>query len=226
MNFFKNLFIKSKTKENTFTDSRDGKTYKTVKIGKQEWMAENLAYLPAVYPSSNGSDTEARFYVYDYQGTDVIAAKQHPNYNIYGVLYNWPAAKAACPPGWHLPTEDEWLALENYLIANGFNYNGKTTGYKTAKSMAATTNWDAYSEIGTIGNNLSLNNKSGFSALPGGFRVSSGSFYKVGNNCSLWSSELDSNEAWCRYLYYDGSTLRQHSNGKERGFSVRCLRDN
>jgi uncharacterized protein (TIGR02145 family) len=174
--------------KSTFTDSRDGKTYKTVKIGNQEWMAENLAYLPAVYPSYKGSNNEMRYYVCNYQGKNVAKAKQQANYTTYGVLYNWPAAKAACPPGWHLPTDDEWTALENYLIASGYNYDGTTNDNKIAKSMAATSNWRMSSANGAIGNNLSLNNISGFSALPGGCRHEYGVFDYVTGYGGWWSS--------------------------------------
>jgi len=209
----------------TFTDSRDGHVYKTIKIGNQTWMAENLAYLPSVSPSSSGSNTDPYYYVYDYQDANVAAAKQNANYTTYGVLYNWPAAKAACPPGWHLPTDDEWTALENYLIANGFNYDGTTTGYKIAKSMAATTNWEANSQTGAVGNNLSLNNKSGFSALPGGYRNSNGYFRSMGNDGLWWSSaEYSTNEAWNRHLNGD-SGIYWGPYFKEFGFSVRCVRD-
>jgi uncharacterized protein (TIGR02145 family) len=210
----------------TFTDSRDGHVYKTIKIGNQTWMAENLAYLPSVSPSSSVSNTDPYYYVYDYQGINVAAAKQNANYTTYGVLYNWPAAKAACPPGWHLPTDAEWTALENYLIANGYNYDGTTTGNKIAKSLAATTHWNTYSETGTIGNNLSLNNKSGLSALPGGYRYGNGNFYDVGNYGYWWSStEGNSNDAWDRHLYYNYSNVGRSGNYKEYGFSVRCVRD-
>ena len=248
MNFFKNLFIKSKTKEKdiepslpkqkyidtsllnqkgTFTDSRDGKTYKTVKIGNQEWMAENLAYLPSVSLYSNGSNMEPRYYVYDYYGTNVATAKQQANYNTYGVLYNWPAAKAACPPGWHLPTDAEWTALENYLIASGYNYDGTTTGNKIAKSLAAATNWsETWWNTGTIGNNLSLNNKSGFSALPGGCRYDPGDFSNMPDYGFWWSSsEFNTYYAWSRHLYYEYSNSDFKNDNKNYGFSVRCVRD-
>ncbi len=173
----------------------DGRTYKTVIINGKEWMAENLAYLPAVSPPTTGSTTAPHYYVYEYTGTDVAAAKQNTNYTTYGVLYNWPAAQAACPSGWHLPTDAEWTALENYLIASGFNYDGTTTGNKIAKSLAATTNWSASSSTGTIGNNLSLNNKSGFSALPGGYRYYYGYFSTIGSYGHWWSSTETSLQA-------------------------------
>lgn len=205
---------------------KDNKNYATVKIGSQFWMAENLAYLPTVYPSSNGSNTEPRYYVYDYQGSDAAAAKQRANYSTYGVLYNWLAAKAACPPGWHLPTNAEWTALENYLIANGFNYDGTPTGDKIAISLAATTNWNTYSGTGTIGNNLSLNNKSGFSALPGGSRYYNGYFFEIDYYGYWWSStESSTNSAWFRSLYCGSYNVYRHYIDKGYGFSVRCVRD-
>ena len=86
----------------------DGKTYKTVKIGNQWWMAENLAYLPSVGPYDIQSVINPMYYVYDYLGTNVNEAKATENYRTYGVLYNWPAAKSACPIGWHLPSDEEW----------------------------------------------------------------------------------------------------------------------
>lgn len=79
----------------SFTDSRDGKTYKTVTIGTQTWMAENLAY-----KANNGC------WAYNDDLTKVAT---------YGYLYNWETAKTVCPAGWHLPTEIEWTTLINYL---------------------------------------------------------------------------------------------------------------
>lgn len=77
----------------------DGRTYNTVIIDGKEWMAEKLAYLPSVSPLTTGSAITPHYYVYGYSGTDVATAKQQSNYTTYGVLYNCPAAKAACPPG-------------------------------------------------------------------------------------------------------------------------------
>src|SRR5574344_2158928 len=100
---------------NSITDKRDGNKYKVVKIGKQVWMAENLRYLPEITAKEEASTTAPNYYVYDYEGNDVQAALQTSNYKVFGTLYNWEAAKTACPSGWHLPTAEEYQAMEDYL---------------------------------------------------------------------------------------------------------------
>ena len=225
------VFIYSCTPQdapNTFTDSRDGKVYKTVTIGEQVWMAENLAYLPSVVGPATESDTDPYYYVYDYDGTDVDEATATENYQTYGVLYNWPAAITACPDGWHLPSDAEWTQLEEYLIANGYNYDGTTTGNQIAKSMANYSGWNTSSTVGAVGNTdyPEYRNKSGFTALPGGYRYYNGTFIYLGGNGYWWSSTQDSTSyAWLRYLRcYNSNVYRDYYN-KENGFSVRCVRD-
>jgi uncharacterized protein (TIGR02145 family) len=227
---------------NTFTDSRDGKVYKTVTIGEQVWMTENLAYLPSVVGPGKGSNSTAYYYVYGYDGTDVDAAKATSNYTTYGVLYNWPAAMSGaasssadpsgvqgiCPTGWHLPSGAEWTQLEEYLIANGYNYDGTTTGNKIAKSMANYSGWNTSTVTGAIGNTdyPEYWNKSGFSALPGGYRHFNGTFGYLGTIGYWWSStEGNSNHAWNRNLGGNNSNVYRGSTNKEGGLSVRCLRD-
>ena len=233
--FFALVFIYSCTPQdapNTFTDSRDGKVYKTVTIGEQVWMAENLAYLPSVVGPATGSTTEPHYYVYGYDGTDVEAAKAQTKstniYTTYGVLYNWPAAMTACPSGWHLPSDAEWTQLEEYLIANGYNYDGTTTGNQIAKSMANYSGWNTSSTVGAVGNTdyPEYRNKSGFTALPGGYRSGYGTFGNIGNSGDWWSStQYSPNGAWLRTLDYDNSAVYGGGYSKDYGFSVRCLRD-
>ncbi len=203
-----------------------GRTYKTIIINGKEWMAENMAYLPTVNPPNSASFTDPRYYVYDYNGSDVAVAKQHANYATYGVLYNWPAAKAVCPPGWHLPSDAEWTALENFLIANGYNFDETTTGNKIAKSLAARAKWNADSSAGVIGNDLSLNNKTGFSALPGGFRANNGAFSLIGEKGSWWTStEAGTGYAINRYLYFKSVNIFHNSDYLDCGLSVRYVKD-
>lgn len=215
--------------QGNFTDTRDGRIYETIKIDKQWWLSENLAYLPSVSPSSQGSQTVPYYYVYDYQGTDVVSAKQHANYSTYGVLYNWSAALQACPSGWHLPTDAEWTQLENYLADNGYNYDGSKGGGrdKIAKSLAATTHWTTSTGTGDVGNDLSENNTSKFTALPGGTRYYEwGSFNYLGNSGYWWSStELSATNTFYRGLNHNNSNVVFSNGRKDFGLSVRCVQN-
>ncbi|HYQ57544.1 MAG TPA: FISUMP domain-containing protein [Draconibacterium sp.] len=192
-----------------FTDTRDNQTYNWVRIGDQIWMAENLTYLPSVSPSNQGSGTAPYYYVYGYQGTDVAAAKQNANYTTYGVLYNWPAAKSACPPGWHLPTGDEWTALTIFL-------GGSSVAGGKMKE-AGTAHW--------LSPNSGATNESEFSAFPGGYRYSDG-FANIGLNGGWWSAtEYDSDSAWRQGVHYYVTKVDRNPYYKQVGFSVRCVRD-
>jgi len=92
-------------------DARDGQTYDYVIIGDQTWLAKNMAYLPSINYSYYNSVEEAMYYVYEYTGNRVQDARKLENYKRYGVLYNWPAALTACPEGWRLPTDEDWIKL-------------------------------------------------------------------------------------------------------------------
>ena len=210
---------------NSFKDQRDGKVYRKVKIGNQVWMAENLAYLPAVSSPSSGSESAPFMYVYNYNGTDVHAARATANYSTYGVLYNWPAAMTACPEGWHLPGDAEWTTLSEYLINNGYGYEG--SGDDIAKSMAAATSWDDSSITGTPGNHPAGNNSSGLSMLPGGMRTGSASFAGMGLQ-GYWLSATESTTEfyiWYRRLLHTISSLNRNDYYKGNGYSVRCVKD-
>ncbi|MCD4681361.1 MAG: fibrobacter succinogenes major paralogous domain-containing protein, partial [Bacteroidales bacterium] len=210
---------------NSLTDTRDGQSYNTVLIGTQCWMAENLAYLPSVSPSSVGSNTTTYYYVYDYQGTDVSAAKATSNYNSYGVLYNWHAAmdgssssnsipsgvQGICPSGWHLPGDAEYTLLSDFL--GGLSVAGgkmKETG---------TTHWTSP--------NIGATNSSGFTTLPGGRRYDyDGSFFTLGNVSNFWSStEYSTSMAWNHSMDYTSTDVYRVYNNKGNGFSVRCIQN-
>lgn len=191
----------------TFTDSRDGNVYKTVTIGNQVWMAENLNY-----------DAGDGCWVYD---------NNPSNANTYGRLYDWETACTVSPDGWHLPTDDEWTELTNYLIANGYNYDSTTFGNKIGKSLATISGWDPNPTIGTIGNNQSSNNRTGFTALPSGWRRSNCGLFDGLNKCTFfWSAtEHSSSNAMRRELQYNYPNLDRCYYDKSYGFSVRCLRN-
>jgi uncharacterized protein (TIGR02145 family) len=199
----------------SFTDSRDGQSYETVQIGDQCWMAENLAYLPEVSPSSQGNNTDPYYYAYGYQGTDVNAAKATDNYNNYGALYNWPASLNACPEGWHLPTDAEWTFLTTYLGGQSVA-GGKMKSTRTAPDPHP--RWQSP--------NTGATNSSGFTGLPGGYRDSDGDFYYIGNYGTFWSStEYSTTYAWYRTLFYEYAYVNRTYTTKAYGFGVRCLRD-
>ena len=219
-------------------DSRDGHVYKTVIIGTQTWMAENLAYLPSVSPSSAGSETDPYFYVFGYENSMVGDAKSTANYGTYGVLYNWPATmngasgsysvpsgvQGICPSGWHLPSDAEWAILTDYLAYYGYGYG--ESGDDIGKSMSATSGWIAYSTAGTIGNDQASNNRSGFAALPGGCRGYGGTFSTAGNLAFFWSSsENGSSTAWYRNLTNSNDGVSRSSTFNRVGCSVRCLQN-
>jgi uncharacterized protein (TIGR02145 family) len=214
----------------TVTDI-DGNVYTTVKIGRQVWTVENLK-------TANYNDNTAIPLVKDKDEWGKCelsnkAAYCWYNNNIaykekYGALYNWYAVNTGklAPKGWHVPTDAEWDELQEYLIANGYNWDGTTEDNNIAKAMAAKTDWLADDYEGTIGNDLSKNNRSGFSALPGGCRYPIGFFDNQGEIVYWWSTmEYGSSDAYDRELNYNYSALTKLDYHKNSGFSVRLVRD-
>jgi uncharacterized protein (TIGR02145 family) len=180
-------------------DKRDNQIYKTVTIGNQVWMAENLNY-----------ETDDSW-CYD---NDTV------NCRIYGRLYTWEAAMNACPDGWHLPTDEEWKELEIFLgMSRKEADKKKTRGTNEGSRLKSTYGWD---------NNGNGDNTTGFSALPGGHRDYTGSFYYLGRTTYFWSFTEYSYSAWYRVLLYNYSEVSRNYGyrfSKNHGFSVRCLRD-
>jgi uncharacterized protein (TIGR02145 family) len=175
----------------SFSDQRDSKTYKTVKIGKQTWMAENLNY------EAEGS----KCYENDLG-----------NCQKYGRLYNWQTAMKSCPSGWHLPNGDEWQKLVNIAGGDG-----------TAATLKAASGWKESGMKGTDNGT----DEFGFSALPGGYGDSDGSFDGVGYGGIWWSaSENYSYSTYSRGMcYYSDGGKCWHRYLKSLLRSVRCLQD-
>lgn len=197
-----------------FIDFRDGRQYETVLIGEQCWMAENLAYLPVVDIPSQGNNTDPYYYVYNYQGSDVAEAMTTANFQNYGALYNWPAAILACPEEWHLPADGEWTILTDYLGGTGIA-GGKLKSTRTAPE--AHPRWDSP--------NSGASNSSGFSGLPGGYRLTAGTFLNLGVYAYFWSStENLSANAWYRLLYFNNAETYRLSYAKGIGLPVRCVK--
>ena len=209
---------------NTFTDARDGHVYKTITIGSQVWMAENLKYLPSVVGSGTGSKSTPYYYIYGYIGIDVAGAKATFNYSTYGVLYNWPAAmsgdassdgnpshiQGVCPNGWHLPSDAEWTQLTTYLG----NASSAADRIKTTDTLY----WN--------GSNTSSTNESGFTALGGGVRYYDGKFHDVGYFEGWWSATETSDDlARSLGVFSYSNLIFKGSNSKEEGFYIRCVKD-
>ncbi len=178
----------------SFKDSRDRKVYKTVQIGNQVWMAENLAYIP-----SSGN-----YWAFNNNTADVA---------VYGYLYDWETAKKVCPSGWHLPSDTEWTELTDYL--GGWSFAGGKL------KEIGTTHWSSP--------NTGATNETGFSALPGGYRYSSGGMLgHAGSHGYWWSStenKYSSSSAYRWFLYYNYASVYKYGGNKSLGFSVRCVRD-
>jgi uncharacterized protein (TIGR02145 family) len=167
----------------------------------------------------------------------VSAAKATTNYGTYGVLYNWPAAmngassstsvpsnvQGICPPGWHLPSDEEWKVLEknqgmSQTDANAIELrNSGIVGGKLKEAGAL--HWQTSTNIGAT-------NTSSFTALPGGYSYSGGFFF-LGNQTLFWSaSESGTYNAWYRKLSYNENGVFRHYNSRYIGVSVRCLMNN
>ena len=173
----------------TFIDKRDGQKYKTIQIGDQVWIAENLNY--EIENSWCNDDDPA-------------------NCEVYGRLYNWEAAIEACPDGWHLPTDGEWIILRDYL-EGPYDTGGKM-------KEAGQSHW-AYTENG-------VTNESGFTGLPGGYRLDDGNFGSPGDFGYWWSAtEIDDLNAFSRTLTDLSVHVFRLIGDKERGYSVRYIQD-
>jgi uncharacterized protein (TIGR02145 family) len=208
----------------------DGNIYHAIPIGNQIWTIENL--LVTRYNDGTNIETDSnnsnRTWMELTDGG--YCFNTFSGIKLSGALYNWYAVNTGklAPIGWHVPTADEWSELENYLIANGYNYDGTTSGNKIGKALAADTGWYLPDSgvIGVIGNDLHLNNKSGFSAIPTGYRAMDGN---VGHTNAYWwsASENDISNAWYRFLFNNCDSLGKSFGNFSKGWGmpVRLVRD-
>lgn len=176
--------------DSTFTDPRDGHTYRFRHIGSQVWMTQNLNYVVDTNSCYNNNPA---------------------NCAIYGRLYSWnDASISAAPPGWHLPSNDEWTTLTTYLggdeVAGG------------AMKEAGSIHW--------LSQNIGATNSSGFTALPGGSRVDNGPFIGIGSDGKWWSTTEEGDPyAFIRFLIYGDARVYGGFTNKVNELSVRCIRN-
>ena len=197
------------TSTGTYKDLRDGRTYKTVKIGNQIWMAENLAF-----KASEGC------WAYN---------NDENNAKIYGYLYNWKTAREGCPSGWHLPSLREWDTLIAYVGKKQFSQARFVAG--SSLKEAGFKHWDAL-----YGEDLKAKgtNDFGFTALPGGTYFQSdrssgvvAHFDGIGWRGEWWVNTNYNTYQWA-YTYsihYAGNGINRDYSIVETGLSVRCIKD-
>jgi len=185
----------------------DGNEYKTVKIGNQEWMAENLK----VTKYRNG-ESISDCWVYDNDENNAIT---------YGRLYSWAAvvdSRNIAPLGWHVPTDEEWTELEMYMgMSQADADTGLWRGTDEGKKLYSTTGWKT---------KVTGTDDYGFTALPAGYRYESGRSQDMDYFAKFWSTtESTATRARSRMLAHNESGVFRGSAYKSGGYSVRCLRD-
>ncbi len=189
------------------TDS-DGNRYNTVQIGSQCWMKENLK-VGTMINSQDDQTNNDTIEKYCYNNSSI-------NCNIYGGLYLWnemmqyvttEGAQGICPAGWHLPTNAEWTDLSDFY--------GATAGGELKET--GTSHWNPPNKGAT--------NLSGFTALPGGYRFTDGSFHGLLNCTYIWESLAGTYYAKSITLHFDTWNMSRTSNLKADGFSVRCIKN-
>ncbi|HEY3372477.1 MAG TPA: FISUMP domain-containing protein [Prolixibacteraceae bacterium] len=189
----------------------DGNVYNTVIIGTQVWMVENLQTTRYNDGTPIPQDTvwfNLRTEAYCWYDNDIA------NKNVYGALYNWFAVhtEKLCPQGWHVPSDEEWTTLTNFL--------GKANVAGGQMKEAGTTHW--------MSPNNGTNPEVGFNAVPGGYRGSNGKFQYLYYRCNYWSSTqiLDSpTTVWDRNLKNVDTSVYAGAMAMNYGCSVRCIKD-
>ncbi len=212
----------------------DGNTYSTVKIGTQTWMVGNLRVTKYNDGTAIPNVTDANTWAGLTSGAYCWYEHDQNNKAKYGALYNWHAVNSGklAPKGWHVPSDEEWTTLETYLANNGYNYDGTSNNTdvraKIAKALADKNGWKAGNNIGSVGTSDfdAFRNKSGFTAVPGGFCTDLGAFVFVTEYAVFWShSEENPNCAWYRDLTCNAPMVDKAYGFKKNGFSVRCVKD-
>ncbi len=219
----------------TVTDI-DGNVYNTVQIGNQCWMKENLrttkyADNTPIPAGETYSETDPYHYAPNNDEANVVT---------YGYLYNWPAVmygaassdenpsnvQGICPEGWHVPSDAEWTQLTDY-VGSQSQYVCGNNNINIAKALAAATGWNEYDFECAVGNDQSVNNATGFSALPAGYYLDGNCGYFGGNGyAGFWSSTTNGeNNAYDRSFGYGNNGVLRDNDNVYNGFSVRCLRD-
>ena len=212
----------------------DGNDYKTIVIGGQEWMAENLRVtrynngdsIPTGLDNSEWGNTLSGAYAIWDQDTAM--------YDAYGALYNWYAvddSRNICPSGWHVPSNYEWDQLSDYLV-NEYNViTGNNVGNKLKScrqdgsplgddcDTSKHPRWSGHSDYYGTDN-------FGFSALPGGMRESNGQYNAIGFMGAWWTTnEITGDKGIAKSMSYDSGDIQSGDPHKAAGICIRCIKD-
>ena len=212
----------------TITDIDDN-TYNTVQIGSQCWMAENLKTttynngvpIPKVTNDDDWSNLSTGAYVWY---GNAISWK-----DTYGAMYNWFTtidANGLCPTGWHVPTNDEWTVLTDFIGGTSDPHGNELKSCRRVNSpLGGGCNTSEHPRWNEHNTHYGTDDY-GFSGLPGGYRYLDGIFHNIGGDGLWWSStEHSSTNAWDRDLDYDTGFVGKGNYPKRAGFSIRCVRD-
>jgi uncharacterized protein (TIGR02145 family) len=207
----------------------EGNSYKVTRIGSQFWMAENLKttkfsngeIIETTVPANlNLVNMSKPVFQWAYYGSE-------SNASVYGRLYTWQAtidSRGLCPSGWHVPSEGDWKVMSDYLIENGYGFEG--SGDDIAKSLASKTAWPYSAIPGSIGNNPIMNNRTGFSGIRAGYRVYTGNFTSSTTTAIWWSSTASTSISAKYYsLTVNSNYLNSSTIHKNTGNSVRCIKN-
>jgi uncharacterized protein (TIGR02145 family) len=194
----------------------DGNLYQTVQIGNQCWTQSNLKVSKYRNGDSIPTGLNNSVWASTTNGAFAIYNNDLVNDGLYGRLYNHYAvtdSRGLCPTGWHVPTDGEWSTLDNYL-------GGSQVAGGALKSMVTLPSLGGWNLP-----NVGATNSSGFTAVPGGVRLSTGDFIHIGYYGGLHSSPLLGTLTWTSYLYYNYGFITRGNYDQQSGVSVRCLKD-
>jgi uncharacterized protein (TIGR02145 family) len=203
-------------------NDNDGHTYKTIQIGAQTWMAENLRTTKYRNGTSLVNITDSVAWKDTKEGAWCYYNNDLGNDTLYGKLYNWYAvidSGGLCPSGWHVPTDAEWNVLAKQVDPSADTTLCCNNAAGGSMKSTGTQYWESP--------NRNATNSSGFSGLPGGSRsLTSTSFTYFEQTGYWWSStETIIKTGQARFLFYFDGALTRFNADKSNGFSVRCLKD-